>query len=53
MTSADLNDLMPTQEKLDWITPKISLMDAGDTQASKSSLAANEITFKGVEVAGS
>jgi hypothetical protein len=31
MTSADRNDLMPAQEKLEWVTPKISLMDAGDT----------------------
>ena len=33
MTSADLNDLVPAQqEKLEGITPKISLMDAGDTE---------------------
>ncbi|MFZ4805441.1 MAG: hypothetical protein ACOYLI_12375 [Synechococcus lacustris] len=31
MTSADFNDLMPAQEKLEWVTPKISLMEAGDT----------------------
>ena len=32
MTSAeDRNDLMPAQEKLEWVTPKISLMEAGDT----------------------
>ena len=31
MTSADRNDLVPAQEKLEWVTPKISLMDAGDT----------------------
>ena len=30
MTSADRNDLVPAQEKLEWITPKISLMGAGD-----------------------
>jgi hypothetical protein len=30
--SADHNDdLMPTQEKLEWVTPKISLMEGGDT----------------------
>ena len=34
MTSADRNDLMPAQEKLEWVTPKISLMDAGDTSGS-------------------
>ena len=33
MTSAeDRNDLVPAQEKLEWVTPKISLMDAGDTE---------------------
>ena len=32
MTSADRNDLMPAQEKLEWVTPKISLMEAGDTE---------------------
>jgi hypothetical protein len=26
MTSADSNDLMPAQEKLEWVTPKISLI---------------------------
>ena len=31
MTSNDGNDLMPAQGKLEWVTPKISLMDAGDT----------------------
>ena len=33
MNSADRNDLMPApaQEKLEWVTPKISLMEAGDT----------------------
>ena len=34
MTSADRNDLMPAQEKLEWVTPKISLMDAGDTDGT-------------------
>jgi hypothetical protein len=32
MTSAERSDLMPAQEKLEWVTPKISLMDAGDTE---------------------
>jgi len=33
MTSADLKDLVPAhaQEQLEWVTPKISLLDAGDT----------------------
>ena len=35
MTSADRNDLMPPQEKLEWVTPKISLMGAGDTESGK------------------
>ena len=35
MTSADLNDLVPAQEKLEWVTPKISLMDAGNTEMPK------------------
>ena len=30
-TAADRNDLMPAQEKLEWVTPKISLMEAGET----------------------
>ena len=33
MTSADPNDLAPAQEKLEWVTPKISLMGAGDTES--------------------
>ena len=37
MNSADRNDLMPApaQEKLEWVTPKISLMDADTTDGSK------------------
>jgi len=36
MTSADLKDLVPAhaQEQLEWVTPKISLLDAGDTDGS-------------------
>jgi len=35
MTSADLKDLVPAhaQEQLEWVTPKISLLDAGDTDS--------------------
>jgi hypothetical protein len=33
MTSTDRNDLMPAQEKLEWVTPKISLMVAEETAA--------------------
>ena len=32
MTSADRNDLVPSQEKLEWVTPKISLMGARETE---------------------
>ena len=33
MTSADRNDdLVPAQEKLEWVTPQISLMGAEDTE---------------------
>ena len=35
-TSADRNDLLPAQEKLEWITPKISLMEAGITEGKLS-----------------
>jgi hypothetical protein len=42
MTSADRNDLMPAQEKLEWVTPKVSLMDAGDTEGKQPFL--REIT---------
>ena len=30
----DLKDLVPAQEKMEWVTPKISLMDAVDTDGS-------------------
>ena len=33
MTSSDHNnDLVTSQEKLEWVTPKISLMDAENTE---------------------
>ena len=31
-SSALSEDLVPAQEKLEWVTPKISLMDAEDTE---------------------
>lgn len=34
-SSEDRNDLVTTQEKLEWVTPQISLMGAGDTEGSK------------------
>ena len=35
VTFADRNNLgkLPVQEKLEWVTPKISLMGAGDTES--------------------
>jgi hypothetical protein len=42
MTSAedrndfDHNNLMPAQEKLEWVTPKISLMEAGSTNSGSN-----------------
>ena len=50
MNSADRNDLMPApaQEKLEWVTPKISLMEAGDTSGSnKAAINNNERTWGG------
>jgi len=35
MTSADRNDLAPAQEKLEWVTPKISLMVTTDTDGKQ------------------
>jgi len=38
MTSADRSELLTAltaQEKLEWVTPKISLMEAGDTAGGK------------------
>ena len=35
MTFANRNDLVPAQEKLEWVTPTISLMGAGKTEGSK------------------
>ena len=43
MTTADRNNLMPAQEKLDWVTPTISLMDAGDTEGSGKAYIATEV----------
>ena len=34
MTSTDGNDFVPAQEKLEWVTPKISLMVAEDTEGT-------------------
>jgi hypothetical protein len=40
MTAADCNDLIPAQEKLEWVTPKISLMEAEDTEGKINNLPA-------------
>ena len=45
MTTTDSNDLVPAQEKLEWVTPKISLMDAGDTDGSNKLDWPDEATF--------
>ena len=51
MTSADLKDLVPAhaQEQLEWVTPKISLLDAGDTDSKfyekNERTATNGVTF--------
>jgi hypothetical protein len=38
MTSTDRNDLMPSQEKLEWVTPKISLMGAESTEGGQKTV---------------
>jgi hypothetical protein len=35
MTSVDPNDLMSSQEKLEWVMPKISLMVAGEAEGKE------------------
>jgi hypothetical protein len=45
MTSTDRNDLMPAQEKLEWVTPKISLMVAEETAGSGKIIYAKEVNF--------
>jgi hypothetical protein len=52
MTSADRNDLVPAQEKLEWVTPKISLMEAGET-AGKTLVRGGEGTSVGQSYAPS
>ena len=32
MASPDSNDLAPAQEKLEWVTPKISVMEGFETE---------------------
>ena len=48
MTSSDhKNDLVPSQEKLEWVTPKISLMEAEKTEGGKATFTDERITFSG------
>ena len=46
MTTTDRNDLVPAQEKLEWVTPKISLMDAADTDGKQFYSISREIGVK-------
>jgi hypothetical protein len=50
MTSTDRNDLMPAQEKLEWVTPKISLMVAAETAGTGKNN--NEYPFERNDVSG-
>ena len=44
MTSANhKNDLVPSQKKLEWVTPKISLMGADKAQGSGKNYGPNEL----------
>ena len=47
MTTTDRNDLVPAQEKLEWVTPKISLMEAGDTEKTKAAIGVEESEIQG------
>ena len=42
--TADSNDFVtaPAQEKLEWVTPKISLMEAENTEGGKTSASAED-----------
>ena len=42
MTSADRNDLVPAQEKLEWVTPKILQMTVEETFGSGKAKAVGE-----------
>ncbi len=52
MTSTERNDLMPAQEKLEWVTPKISLMGAGETDGGKVVFGNSEKTVGNNKYAG-
>jgi hypothetical protein len=36
MFSTDRNDQIPAKKKLEWVTPKMTLMEAGDAEGSKN-----------------
>jgi hypothetical protein len=39
MTTSDRNDLIPAQqEKLEWVTPRLTLMEAASTEKAKLNL---------------
>ena len=46
----DLKDLVPAQEKLEWVTPKISLMDAGDSQGGGKPTTKTETNKEGANL---
>ena len=43
MTSADRKDLMPAQEKLEWVTPQIALMNIVRNEGSGKLLTGTEL----------
>jgi len=51
MTSADRNDQIAAKKKLEWVTPKISLMDAGET-FGKQTFAVKEYVPIGPQTGG-
>ena len=47
------NDLVPAQEKLEWVTPKISLMVAEDTEGGKFNVKGEGTTTFGQPIGSS
>ena len=43
MTSADRNDLMASPEKLEWVTPQITLMNIERNEGSSKFLTGREL----------
>ena len=50
MTTTDRNDLVPApaQEKLEWVTPKISLMETNTTSGKPNKGSEDKFTVGGV-----